>query len=457
MADGPGQHTGFQDFLDSLEDGDTALIDGCFEIRGATVRASSVQILFGAGARLLLSEPFEDGLVVKGDRVSFDGGILEGPGSWNGVNTPWQHAMVHVMGEDFLARDVTLLQVPKVGFGIRGAGARIRDCRITGGYPEHSWTGVETGHFGIAFDPSTDESSVLSGSVQGCDIRSCVQGISMANHGSGAAGAYSVANNSFQDCHNHGIYAQSGQGSLITGNIFIGCQVPIVVTGKDHTVSNNILRARMDSSSRDLVGINVRDAVDCMVAHNVIRGRASAESVAISLDGMAGEAVTGNVVSDNTISLEGTGRPVIRVGNNAVICEHNTVSGNSVRGGGQDGQGAIVVTATTASAGGRFNDVVSNSIRVGAAAAGILLERQIGATVRGNTVTGDMQSAGGGQGAVELRSCTKVFVEGTLWRAGGDDNDTEPIRDIGGSGNYFAGNVREGHEGLEAIPAVSGT
>ncbi|WP_168199752.1 right-handed parallel beta-helix repeat-containing protein [Citricoccus sp. SGAir0253] len=441
----------FQDFLDSLADGDSAVVDGSFSIRSATIRANSVRIGFGPGAKLVLEEPFEDGVVIEGDRVSLFGGSIEGPGAWNGVNTPWTHAMVHVKGESFTAQGMTLLKVPKVGFGIRGNGGGIRDCVIVGGYPERSWTGVETGHFGIVFDPSTGSSRSTAGSVHGTSIASCVQGISIANHGPGVGGSYSMVQNSFEDCHNHGVYAQSGLGNVVANNSFIGCQVPIVASGEGHVISNNSLRAKMDGTTRDLTGINVRDARNCVVANNVIKGQVSSSSVAVSLDSINETAIVGNIIHGNVISVQGEGRPVIRVGQNSTECSFNKVEGNVISGGGQAGQAVVVVTVASESTGGRFNEVTSNTIRTVTSTAGILLERQVSGTVRHNTVIADSQRPMPEQKAVIVRDSSRVLVKDNVWRTSGDGDMTEPFVEVNSAGNFLAGNMKEGPRGLEEI------
>ncbi|WP_378086078.1 right-handed parallel beta-helix repeat-containing protein [Citricoccus sp. GCM10030269] len=318
--------------FDRLSPGDVIDVEGVYNGKTLVIRQSEVTIRFGNHSKISFSEPSSDGLVLLGDRITIQGGRFISQGAWNGENSPWKTAVVHVIGSRCSIRQARIDGVSRVGIGIRGAGATIADCDLDGQYPANKWTGTETGHFGVAWDPpGGDSTSYLD--VHGCTLRNLVQGVGIGNFAREGRAQAHIKNNEFSGCHNHGVYAMSGEQHRVAQNVFTDCQVPIVVTGNGHEISNNKLWATditNDKDGQQLTGIDVREAKSNTVQSNTIVGRSSAANIGISLDSASNDSVDGNIVEDNTILMSGSGLPIIRVGQRSKSYSGNHILSNTV-------------------------------------------------------------------------------------------------------------------------------
>ncbi|MEU3846128.1 right-handed parallel beta-helix repeat-containing protein [Micrococcus terreus] len=326
-----GPDTSLKDVLENVQPGSIVEVSGHHKIRTVVLRSSDVDIKFLRDARIELLDPAADGLLVLGDRVRITGGVFTGESTADGSNSPWKSAVIHILGHECQVSGVRIVGVPRVGIGIRGKAAVVQGCEIEGAYPIHLWSGVETGHFGIAWDPPAGLGTTLS--VFDCRISTCVQGIFVGNFGTEADGRAVVRDNCFQGCLNHGVYGVSGTGHVVERNHFMDCQVPIVLTGNRHNVSYNSLVSLLlerSGDSRGYTGIDMRDSSFSVIQDNLVLGLSGRGNVGISVDGLHGRTIQGNVVRRNVVVMSGDGLPLIRLGAKADQVLNNSITSNSV-------------------------------------------------------------------------------------------------------------------------------
>ncbi|MGM7668532.1 hypothetical protein [Microbacterium sp. A93] len=112
-------------------------------------------IRFTPGAKIVTTVLAADVLTITGTGVPIEGGTIESPSVWDGANVAPTYAVVHVKTEDVRIAGLRLVNVPKVGIYFDDVQTGTAEgCCITGNYPAASWTGMETGHFGIAYNPA---------------------------------------------------------------------------------------------------------------------------------------------------------------------------------------------------------------------------------------------------------------------------------------------------------------
>jgi hypothetical protein len=329
------------------------------------------------------------------------GGTIKSPAVFDVTTGAWTYAVVYVTGNAATVDGVTLDNVPHVGIGIKEVDdALITNCRIYGNYPSASYTGVETGHFGIALDANVWGTGSGSGPViEGNHIHTCVQGVSLVNHGTGAGYGSVVVGNRFFGCHNHGIYSQIGmEGDTITGNAFFFCQKPVVTTGRWHVVDGNTMVSLGTGAQRDQAGISCRNAEGCVVADNTIYGESTSTNIGIQLDqNGTGDATTRNTISGNMIHLTGAGgQPAIRVGNasSTITSRENRVEGNIIHAPGPNAtSGGVIDVVMATGATGTGNVVEGNILVCTANSAHVRLVRQQYATVSDNYLRHDADAA----------------------------------------------------------------
>jgi hypothetical protein len=379
-------------FLASLVDGDEVLVGkGTWRADGNITISKKITLRLRQGAVLDRSaaSPTADGITVTAAGVTIKGsGSILSPAVFDGANVQPTYAVVHVTGNQCTVKDITLTNVPKVGVYFDDCDdPKATDITVEGNYPAGSYTGVETGHFGIAHNPGT---SGRSGRLRtrGNLLRSCVQGIFLGNYGPTATGAYGPAlvENTFDGCHNHGIYNAGGIDAVtITGNTFTRCSLPIAVTGSGHAVTGNTIYTHATGNNLDLVGISLREAVGCTVTGNTIKGDAPASSVIIDVANFTGNTLRRNVIADNTIDVTGGNSSAIRVGRTpqTTTCSDNIVSNNTISALGNVGVGVITVgTGST----GFGNKVTGNTVVVKGESHGIYLQGVAHSTVQDNSV-----------------------------------------------------------------------
>jgi len=323
------------------------------------------------------------------------GGNITSPATWDGTNVAWTYAVIYVTGTDCTVDSVTLNNVPKVGIGFRDVdNGTVTGCRIYGNYPTASYTGTQTAHFAVAFDPSittTDGVFIMSGNI----IKSCVQGLSLANFGGGGPGqGYNITGNVFENCWNHGIYQDNAGGSTIVGNTFLNCQIPIVAAGGTVVVAGNSLYSSATGNYNNNTGIQIRDAISTTVTGNTIKGDSLGSC--IDVHSVVGTTIKDVVVADNTIIITGTQPGVaIRIGfTTETVCENVSVHDNIIRAPMVTSNGLIAISGGTITGSGF--DVHDNTLTctaVGGAGFFIYLSKQSGAMVHHNHMTLEANAA----------------------------------------------------------------
>lgn len=367
---------------------------GTYNHTTLAVSADHTQLIIESGATLNHTVWNETGIAVTGSYCTITGGgTIASPATWNGTNVTWTYAVILASGNDFTLRNITLNNVPKVGVGLRNINnVLISDCRIYGNYPSGSWTGVETVHFGITYDPpgTTPDGNVL---ISDNVIRSCVQGIDIGNFGSGVGYNIAINNNAFEGCFNHGIYLGNGVGAVIGDNVFNRCQQPIVIFGPNHVVTGNMIETDGTGGNNDQVGISARESQRCIIANNTLYGETATNSVGIALDNLSGDPLPNTIIRDNIVAnnqittTNGGTATAIRVGNTTLTdtCENNLIKGNLIKVPGRTFTGLIAVS-TKASSPGRHNRIEDNIITITNNTYGIQVVNQTFCRIAGNTL-----------------------------------------------------------------------
>jgi len=360
---------------------------------------ADTHIVLMAGAVLNKTTSFTDGIVVTGANVTISGpGRIQCPAAWNAVNTAWTYAVVHVKGDGFTADGVRFINVPKVCIGIRDVNdAQVLGCRINGNIPQSYYTGTETGHFAICYDPPATEPNgnvVVTGNL----IRSCVQGFIEGNFGTGTVSlGITISGNTFERCRDHGIYLSNALGTLISGNNFSRCRVPVAATGDFHVVDGNTMYTDTTDALHDVTGISLRNANGCVVSHNTIKGVSLASGTVISITRLTTSGpINNNIVEGNTIICSGGAGRGISVGPSSLATEMsgNIIRGNIVKVPVVANFGIISLTAS-ATVRGTHNEVSGNTITYINAtnSYGIHLNYQDHAIVRENLIKWEVDAA----------------------------------------------------------------
>ena len=386
VSGGGDQTSALNSFLASTTPLGVKRLIGAFSVTAVVNIAASMYLDMSA-ATITTTVATGNAVTVTAANVTIRGGEIVSPATFDGANVQPTYAVVHATASGFKALGMTLTNVPKVGFYMDDADdLTVSDCTIVGNYPAGSYTGVETGHFGIAVNPGTSGRSGRS-LISGNLIRSCVQGVFFGNYGATATGALggTVTGNVFDGCHNHGVYNAGGvDGCTITGNSFSRCALPVALTGTGHTVSGNSMVTMGTGNNLDLVGISIREAVDCSVTGNTIKGDAPTASVIIDIANFTGSSLRGNVVADNVIDVSGGTATGIRVGRTpqTTSCSDNIVANNTIRSVGNAGVGLITVQGGA----GFGNKVTGNMLVVKGESHGIYVATVSHTTVQNNSI-----------------------------------------------------------------------
>ncbi len=346
---------------------------------------ADTDIVLAPGATLSHTTAAENG-VVLGARSSIRGGKILSPETWDGTNSEVTYGVIYTAADGVTVDGVALTNVPRCGVLFKNANRGVvRGCRITGNYPSGSWSGTQTGHFGIGVDPAggTDDGLIV---VADNIITTCVQAMFVGNYGSGAGRGITYTGNVVADCWNHGFYGATGHGYTISGNSFTDCQIPVAITGKRHVVSNNTMRTTGTGAENDICGISVRDAEGCVVIGNTLEGDAAASSTIIDVTEFSGTTCVDNVVANNTIAVSGGSSYAIKVGNGgATTFYNNVVQGNVVRSVGRASGGVIGLVGNSGTQ-GYGNKILDNAITMLGNSNGIYITQCVDTLVRGNYV-----------------------------------------------------------------------
>lgn len=447
-----GDQTGrLQTFLDGLAPGTNAAITGTVNFTTVTMSVPDVHLSLVPGAVLNKTSAFTDGIVVNAEGVTIAGGKIVCPAAWDGTNTAWTYAVIRSVenvADNLTVDHVTFENIPKIGIGLRTNDAQVTNCRFYGNYPASQWTGVETAHFAVYMDPSaqgTQGGCVVAGN----QVRTCVQGVGIGNFGAGTGYGYVIDGNTFYGMHNHGIYNNSGVASSITGNTFYYCQIPIVTSTASQTITGNTIFASTTVvDERNYVGIQLREAINCIVEANTLTGQVGAH-IGIDVVCLTGTELRGNLIKNNTINfgLSGGDNPAIRLGAGAQVCVDNQIEGNIITGGGSAttpsaAMGQIQLVMAAGYTGDR-NSVSGNQLTTRSGTNGISVNNQTRARIHRNTV-GLEWDAPSVTTIIQIRvnSVTDSVIDDNIFACTADWGNNIGLRgiqeDASCSGNVFA-------------------
>lgn len=349
---------------------------------------ADVELRIRPGTTLRPQVATEDGIRLGARSRLTGGGTIESPATWDGTNVGWTFAVVKLLGHDAVVEDVTLKNIPKVGIAVQEAdNVRICGNRITGNYPANLWTEFETVHFGVVFDASAATDSGRS-IVSGNHFKSCVQGVFIGNRSAGFGVGITITGNTFDGCHNHGVYCGGAwSGLVITSNAFAHCSRPVTIQGNGHLVAGNTMWTESTGTNLDTPGIAVREASDCLIANNIIKGDGRDGFVIIDVQNNNGTLLEGNRIVGNVVDITGGSVIGIRVGTppQTVTARNNVIQDNYVRcaDGLSSASIALYGNATTP---GTHNTVSRNVIVVRGPQNAINVSSQDHATVSDNNI-----------------------------------------------------------------------
>ena len=366
--------TGAIDATTALQSALTAAAGKTLYVPDGSYTVTTMLTMSSAGSSLVLSNnatinfntPNYAALKITAANCSVSGGLgggFVGPASWDGANVAPSYGVVWITANQCSAEGVRFFNVRKVGIWAKDVeDCTVSDCLIEGNYPSGSWTGVETGHWGVVFDPSAGASG---GNFKLLDntIKTCVQGCQPGNYGvGGVVRGFAATGNLFESCWNHGIYSNFTNGATITGNNFNRCQIPVVISGDKNVVSGNAMFTAVDTigDERDVLGISVRDGSYNVISGNTLKGVLNypTNAVGINIQDVSGLSdLVGNVVSNNTIDIADGLGVAIRISAGTKTCSGNTVIGNVIRASGVTTEGVIGVYGPSGKVGGFISGI----------------------------------------------------------------------------------------------------
>ncbi len=346
VGDGVANDTAaIQAAVNSLANGgEVYLPAGTYRINSTiTISNANTALVMETGAKLLYATATLTAVELAAAGCEIRNGQIQAPAIFDGTNSPITYAVIKISAENCSVRNLTMTNVPRVGIWFsEGGNGIVSGCRIDGGTSDTFFTGSNTVHFGIAIDPPSIASQgnfVVEGNI----IRRCVQGAGSGNTGSASyEQGFAVTGNVFELCWNHGWYSSGlANGSTISANSFVGCQVPIAVTGWDHVITGNSLTVQTTGTGvitdNELTGISLRDPVRCVVTGNVIKGEGVDGGVVIGFDDNSGvpgaDKVTDNICSNNVIQITNSsvaGVVAIRFLGNSTVVSNNIIANNTI-------------------------------------------------------------------------------------------------------------------------------
>jgi hypothetical protein len=378
-----------QDAINSLTNGGCVYFPlGTYLISNTiTIDKSNITINIANGANILSTLTNKTLFYVTGNNAIFTGGgKIVSSLNWNGSNVQWTYAIIFINSNNCIVENIYIENVHKVGIGISGNNCIISKCKITGNYPASSYTGVETGHFGIAYDPNgiQPDGNIL---IQENLIDSCVQGVFTGNYGVGNGYSVNISNNIFTGCHNHGIYANGGIGNIIDSNSFNGCSYPIAATGEYAIITNNNMYTHTSGGNLDLVSISVREATHCNISNNIIKGESPNGGVIIDLINLSEQTLDNNVISGNIIEITNGNVVAIRLGSvtQTLYNYKNKIINNIIKANGITLNGIISITTNTSGI-GEDNQISNNALIMLNNCNGIFISRQKGMIISNNNI-----------------------------------------------------------------------
>lgn len=221
-------------------------------------------------------------------------------------------------------------------------------------------------------------------------MRNCITGVFVGNYGSaGDQTDIQITGNTFRDCWDHGVYFNYGLGGVISDNTFRNCTMPIVGRGYNLSITGNTM-VGLGTARTASVGISIRDARNCVISNNTMRGNCdnAGSSAIVDLVNIQEVELSGNIVSDNVIENTGTGAIVaLRIGSVAVteVLYGNKINANTITGRGIQFDG-LLSFRTKSGFMGYNNEANDNLVYVNGASEGIFAARQRLLKMRGNSV-----------------------------------------------------------------------
>jgi parallel beta-helix repeat protein len=393
-----------------------------------TMGVAGTELVIEAGATLSQITATNKLITVSGANCTITGpGKLLSPATFDGTNAQRTYGVVWVTGDNFMAQGLTLDTIPRSGIHFEAAtNGRISHCKFIGNFPYADYTGTNTAHIAIDYDPPTnvDATDKVSVVVTGCSIETCVQGFLLANHGSAALETgITITGNTFTQCWDHGVYFTIGEGSVITGNTFVSCKVPIVADGVAASVCGNSLYSTELTQSNQNQSISVRGAIGAVISGNTLYGPGASILCDVVVTPTT---IRDNIISDNTIISTGSGdaTAAIRLGNTAVVCQNNLIENNVIRGV-SDSFGEFVGAIQLEMASGSFgttNIVRGNTITLAGKSNGINILDHNDCIVEDNTITSSATAAGAETHEMMLLTTSDrnlISNNNFVWTAGG--------------------------------------
>lgn len=296
---------------------------------------SDATLIIEPGAQLEPSDPTAKSIRVQGNNCSiWGGGTIKGQPVFDGANVRPTYGLVWIEGAGFVASDLTLDTVPKIGFMFEDSSTGlILGCKIRGRYPYSAYDeSTTTNHCGVLSNaPPATVDSQPNVRVVNTYVEECIQGVLSLNYGTTANNTGMLVNGCvFKNCWDHGIYMSRGKGHNLSHNIFLSCRRPIVSDGVSSIVVGNVLYSAITGQSNNQQIISVRESSDSLIALNTIYGY----DAAIHCDCIETTAMNRNKITMNNIySLGQVFSTVgIRLGTNAEDCQDNEITYNTLRG-----------------------------------------------------------------------------------------------------------------------------
>ena len=347
---------------------DFAFINGeTYNLDDTLIFPNQCDIVIPTNTILDFNVSAKDCLRLTGDNINvYGGGKIKMPEAWDGTNTQWLYAAIHIYGDECSVKEIRLENVQKVGIGIEGSKCVVIDNVINGNYPSAQFTGVETAHFGVAVSPKGFD--IDGAIVNNNSIKNCVTGVFVGTYGGGETYGLNIVSNMLEKCYDHGVYANGGQGNIISNNNIFDCKGAIATYGKHCLVlGNNIFNPNVGGVF-DKTSISVREASKCIIKGNIIKGEGLTSGTVIDLITLVGDPLPNtildnNIVEGNIIDIPLGNVQAIRVGSSSQteVSYNNIIRGNIINANGITG---LIAIFTKAGFVGKNNQVVGNQINV---------------------------------------------------------------------------------------------
>lgn len=405
--------TPLQNALTALPAGRTLKVYGANKISVMLTMGTAGQTLeLADGASIVFNTPNFAALQVNGAYSTVKGGRgggFIGPAAWDGapVGGGPTYGVIWVTANNCRVANTRLSNVKKVGIWFKEVlDAEAIGNLIEGNFPSGSWTGTQTEHFGIEYDPPANTDPAGNFKAIGNTLKTCVQGVFVGNYGAGQfSQGVVITGNVFNDCWNHGVYTNYTSGAIIAGNAFNRCQQMVAVSGPYNAVVGNTSYTSVATAGdqRDLIGISFRDPQGCICSGNVMKGVDDVNTpVLINFQNFDGTTpMSQNVCEGNVLeSTAGVLTSAIRMISAATPVTGNIIRGNSIKAAGTAAAGMIFVQGS-AGVQSEGNVVADNSIVLLGNAYGVQFYYLDGSTAHHNKVT-YQYNAGGAQSPVTV-------------------------------------------------------